>query len=65
MFCFISSKYGHYPFGIYIGMPREDFFKIFNIHDNGKDYMTFSYGLQVEIYFENQLLSKIVWSDFP
>lgn len=64
MYMYISSEQGHYLYDIYIGMPREAFFKALNMKDSGGDYLHFGFAAHVEIYFENQVLSKITWSDF-
>jgi hypothetical protein len=59
----ISIEGARYMYKIYIGMPRENFFKALMMEDNGQDYFSIDSISNVEIYFENQVLTKIVWTD--
>jgi hypothetical protein len=50
--------------GIYIGMAIEDFCRTLDILESGEDHLSYYFNVGLEIYFENQVLSKLVWRGF-
>jgi hypothetical protein len=60
----ISLEKGEYVYGIHIGMTKEDFCRALDIIDSGENYLSYHFNVNLEIYFENQVLSKLVWRGF-